>query len=102
MAALDDLIDLWSRSERVVVLSGAGTSTDSGIPDYRGPGSVPRRPMTAQEFRSGPEARRHYWARTYVGFARMGRAGLGFDDELAGGILLKPGDTVAESRGDSV
>ena len=58
----------------LVVLTGAGLSTDSGIPDYRGPGSVPRQPMTAQEFRSGPEARRHYWARTYVGFARMGRA----------------------------
>jgi NAD-dependent deacetylase len=40
MAALDDLIDIWSRSDRVVVLSGAGMSTDSGIPDFRGPNGV--------------------------------------------------------------
>lgn len=49
-------------------------STDSGIPDYRGPGSVPRNPMTYSEFRSGPEARRHYWARSHVGYEIMGRA----------------------------
>ena len=36
----DDLIELWGRSERVVVLSGAGMSTDSGIPDFRGPNGL--------------------------------------------------------------
>jgi NAD-dependent deacetylase len=40
MTAIDDLIDLWRRSEQVVVLSGAGTSTDSGIPDFRGPNGL--------------------------------------------------------------
>ncbi len=38
--SIDALIDLWGRSERVVVLSGAGTSTDSGIPDFRGPNGL--------------------------------------------------------------
>ena len=59
----------------LVVLTGAGLSTDSGIPDYRGPGSVPRTPMTFSEFRSGPEARRRYWARVHTGWGRFGTAG---------------------------
>jgi NAD-dependent SIR2 family protein deacetylase len=59
------------RSRPLVVLTGAGLSTDSGIPDYRGPGSPARTPMTYQEFLSGPEARRRYWARSHLGWGRM-------------------------------
>jgi len=71
--AADPALDLL-RGRDLVVLTGAGLSTDSGIPDYRGPGSPNRQPMTIAEFRSGPEARQRYWARSHLGWSRMGGA----------------------------
>jgi NAD-dependent SIR2 family protein deacetylase len=60
----------------VVVLSGAGLSTESGIPDYRGPSGSLRRhaPMTYQEFTRDPAARHRYWARSYAGWPLIDRA----------------------------
>ncbi|GAA3047710.1 NAD-dependent protein deacetylase [Kitasatospora albolonga] len=60
----------------VVVLSGAGLSTESGIPDYRGETGSRRRgsPMTYQEFTGSEAARRRYWARSHAGWRTIDRA----------------------------
>jgi NAD-dependent SIR2 family protein deacetylase len=60
----------------VVVLSGAGLSTESGIPDYRGPTGLARRaePMTYQAFTGAAPARQRYWARSHLGWRHIARA----------------------------
>jgi NAD-dependent SIR2 family protein deacetylase len=66
---LSDVVDLVAGGS-VLVLSGAGLSTESGIPDYRGPTGARRRgsPMTFQEFTSNPIGRQRYWARSHLGY----------------------------------
>jgi NAD-dependent SIR2 family protein deacetylase len=69
---LEQLADLL-HGRRAVVLAGAGCSTESGIPDYRGPDSSTRRraPVQYQEFMRNESARARYWARSAVGWPRM-------------------------------
>lgn len=69
---LADVVDVL-RGRTLTVLTGAGVSTDSGIPDYRGPDSPPRTPMTFQQFTGDERFRRHYWARNHVGWRHVGR-----------------------------
>jgi NAD-dependent SIR2 family protein deacetylase len=71
-ASLDALADLVAGGD-VVVLSGAGLSTDSGIPDYRGAtGSLRRHtPMTYQTFLRDPRGRHRYWARSFIGWRQI-------------------------------
>ncbi len=61
--AIASLIELARNAHAIVAFTGAGISTESGIPDYRGPGGVWERnaPPTLSDFRENPETRRHYW-----------------------------------------
>jgi NAD-dependent SIR2 family protein deacetylase len=70
---LDTLVNLVAASRRLVVLTGAGCSTESGIPDYRSPGGAWTRhkPIYYSSFVRSAEVRRFYWARSYRGWPRF-------------------------------
>ena len=70
-AVADDALDALAqllRGKVAAVLTGAGVSTDSGIPDYRGTGSPVRTPMTFQTFVGDERARKRYWAGSHLGW----------------------------------
>ena len=62
---------LLNRRSRILALTGAGISTESGIPDYRSPGRPPHNPITHQAFMRSDAIRKRYWARSMVGYHRM-------------------------------
>ncbi|HEY1958015.1 MAG TPA: NAD-dependent protein deacetylase [Polyangiaceae bacterium] len=68
-----DLVALL-QGKRIAILTGAGCSTESGIPDYRGPQARPRKPIQHRDFVESEATRRRYWARSAVGWPRMAGA----------------------------
>jgi NAD-dependent SIR2 family protein deacetylase len=72
-ALVDEAADIL-RGRRFAVLTGAGVSTDSGIPDYRGEGAPVRTPMTFAQFRDDGEFRKRYWAGSQLGWERFDSA----------------------------
>jgi hypothetical protein len=71
-AQLEQLVDALASAARVIAITGAGCSTEAGIPDYRGPAGAYTRhgfkPMTHQQFMAGPAQRARYFARSFFGW----------------------------------
>ncbi|GAB2515529.1 NAD-dependent protein deacetylase [Lysobacter humi (ex Lee et al. 2017)] len=109
-AAIDALHDWLGARRRVFVLTGAGVSTASGIPDYRGAdGAWKRRPpVTYQAFTGDEATRRRYWARSFVGWpmfeaarpnaAHVALVGLQ-DRGVVGGLLTQNVDGLHQRAG---
>ena len=75
MASYTELADFIDRYRRLFVLTGAGCSTGSGIPDYRDADGQWKRaqPMTYEIFMGGQAARQRYWARSAIGWRHFAR-----------------------------
>lgn len=71
--AIDQALSLL-RGRTITVLTGAGVSTDSGIPDYRGAGAPTRTPMTVDQFLGSEQARRRYWVGSHLGWRAFAAA----------------------------
>ncbi len=73
--SVHDLTELLA-GKRIAILTGAGCSTESGIPDYRGEGTLARarNPIQHREFMQQEATRKRYWARSTIGWPRMSRA----------------------------
>ena len=69
-----DALAALLRARRWVALTGAGISTDSGIPDYRGADARPTSPIQYDDFVRFADVRRRYWARSLLGFRSFGVA----------------------------
>jgi NAD-dependent SIR2 family protein deacetylase len=76
LEAAEQLRQWLSAFDRIFVLTGAGISTASGIPDYRGPDGLWKRraPVTYQAFIRDPAMRRRYWMRSFIGWPAVARA----------------------------
>ena len=70
---MDSVVELVG-GRRVAVLTGAGVSTDSGIPDYRGKGASKRTPMNISDYLFSHAARQRYWAGAHVGWKSFSQA----------------------------
>ncbi|NLB46170.1 MAG: NAD-dependent deacetylase, partial [Microbacteriaceae bacterium] len=69
-AGAEELADFLA-SRSAAVITGAGLSTDSGIPDYRSPNAPKRTPMTWQDFEGSEERRKRYWSGAAIGWRRF-------------------------------
>ena len=103
---VDVLTETYSDADWAV-LTGAGMSTDSGVPDYRGPDSPPRKPMTIQTFLSHPDQRARYWARSWMGWPRMrgtqpNQAHLALAELPVAGIITQNVDGLHQSAAEAV
>lgn len=106
-AAIIDVLTKTYSDADWAVLTGAGMSTDSGVPDYRGPDSPPRNPMTIQTFLSHPDQRARYWARSWMGWPRMrstqpNQAHLALAELSVGGIITQNVDGLHQAAAEAV